>query len=580
MSTPVSLRTVNHTYLCAEGGGGREVVANRDGVGPWETWTATTQPDGTVTLQAHNGMYLCAELNGSLIANRPGAGPWESFRVETHGAEIALISHHGKYLSVPGGGGLPDPVTCDRPLPDQNPSSVPGSWELLTSSADIGMPTSHPDPLVGQLTTDGDRCYRDDTGPRLVTCYHGGDLFALFCAGKVDTVRGVLAEVAQAGYHVVRSWVCLNDALDPGNVWVGPDYLGVGPTHTPDYTGKLVEFADLLSDYELRWHMAAGGLDGMTTAQEEDMFRQWANAMDEAGPEKWALVEAVNEARDTTDNDFDSSPAHLEHLINIVRDRHPYVLYTLTSYTGTEDPALLKPYQPDWARLTYYHGYRGGEMDDKIRHRVSMALESGLGRLFWDGEPGGPWNRQGIPGDPLTSVSAQDNDHEYDDESVAAMHLGSLIGHGATAFMCATGVRHYIAPSTFPGFWSMPRIFRVVPDDAQTGECVHGGRANSPFEATTNGDGHIGRADSLLLADGRVVTLFYSERPGVYDYRLRQGVTGYLIHPGSAAIVADVNLQAGQYLPIEMTWARLFVGRIGAVATYSSPKPPRRRPRP
>ena len=417
------------------------------------------------------------------------------------------------------------------------------------------------DPIQGQLTTDGDRCFCDAVGPRVVCVYHGGDLFALFCAGKVDTVREVLADVALAGYHIVRSWVCLNDALDPGNVWVGPDYVGVGPTHTADYTGQLIAFALLLDSFGLKWHMAAGGIDGMDTAQEENMFTQWADAMDGAGPDKWALVEALNEARDTGDGDGDNTPEHLEDLINIVRTRHPGVLYTLTSYTGTEDPALLGPYQPDWVQFTYYHGYRGGEIDDKIRHRISMALESGLGRLFWDGEPGGAWNAQGIPGDPLTSVSAQDNDHEYDDESVAAMHVGTVIAHGIPAFMSSTGVRHYISPYTFPGFASTPRLLRLLPDDTHTGETVHGGRSNSPIEATTNDDGFIGRADSSLLPDGRFVSVLYGERPGRYDFRLRQGIAGDLINPADGT-ATPIDIPAGETLTIEMNWARVFVGRV------------------
>ena len=445
-----------------------------------------------------------------------------------------------------------------------NKLSADAAWQRVESDIlriwGVEVPTTHPDPLRGQLRTEGDQCFADDNGPKIVCVYHGGDLFALFCAGKIDTVRSVLAEVATAGYHVVRSWVCLNDNHDPENVWAGPDYTGVGPTHTPDYTGQLVAFAQLLDSFNLKWHMAAGGLDGMTTAQEEDMFTRWADAMAIAGADKWALVEAVNEARDTTDDEFDCSPAHLEHLINIVRSRHPQVLYTLTAYTGTEDPALLKPYQPSWVQLTYYHGYRGGHIDDKIRHRVSMALESGLGRLFWDGEPGGPWSERGLPHDPLTSVSAQDNDGEYDDESVAAMHLGSVIGHGATAFMCSTGVRHYISPTTFPGFTSMPRLLRMLPQDAQKGQTLHGGRSNSPIEATTNSHGHIGRADSLLLDDGRVVTVLYGEEPGRYEFKLRNGLVGHLVAPDSGASV-EVNLAAGQYLALDLRWARVFIGR-------------------
>ena len=35
----IALRTENGHYLCAENGGGQELIANRTGVGPWETFT-------------------------------------------------------------------------------------------------------------------------------------------------------------------------------------------------------------------------------------------------------------------------------------------------------------------------------------------------------------------------------------------------------------------------------------------------------------------------------------------------------------------------------------------------------------
>jgi hypothetical protein len=565
--TAVSLQTADGHYVCAEGGGGTTVTANRTEEGPWELWDVLPRDGGLFALRSSGGYYLGIEADHTVTINRREVGEWEEWEArygETDGSVTFRNHYSQRYLSAVDGGG--SGLVADR--------EAAHAWECFCPSEDFLAPDvpdvpSVADPIVGQLTTDGDRCYRDDQGPRILCCYHAGDLFALFCAGRTDKVREVLAEVAQAGYHVVRSWVCLNDANDPDNVWAGPDYLGVGPTHTPDYAGQVMAFAQLLGSFGLRWHMAAGGLDGMTTAQEEAMFRSWADAMDGAGAHHWALVEALNEARDTGDGDGDNTPEHLEHLINIVRDRHPQVLYCLTSYTGTEDPELLEPYQPSWVRLTYYHGYRGGEIDDKVRHRVSMALESGLGRLFWDGEPGGPWNQQGIPGDPLTSVSAQDNDHEYDDESVAAMHMGTVIGHGVPAFMSSTGVRHHDDPHTFPGFVSTPRLLRLIPDDAHTGEVVHAGRSNSPIEPTTNADGHIGRADSLLLPDGRVVSLLYGERPGDYHYRLRQGLVGDLIHPATGEST-PVDLAAGQTWTIAMNWARVFVGRSVQAATQQT----------
>jgi hypothetical protein len=35
----LALQASNGMYVCAEDGGGREVVANRTAIGPWETFT-------------------------------------------------------------------------------------------------------------------------------------------------------------------------------------------------------------------------------------------------------------------------------------------------------------------------------------------------------------------------------------------------------------------------------------------------------------------------------------------------------------------------------------------------------------
>ncbi len=34
----VGFQAANGQYVCAEGGGGRELVANRNQIGPWETF--------------------------------------------------------------------------------------------------------------------------------------------------------------------------------------------------------------------------------------------------------------------------------------------------------------------------------------------------------------------------------------------------------------------------------------------------------------------------------------------------------------------------------------------------------------
>ncbi|MGH8017099.1 MAG: fascin domain-containing protein, partial [Opitutaceae bacterium] len=87
----VGLRTANGLFLCAEGGGGSTLVANRWGVGAWETFRihrlagpGLISTGDAVSLQAvENGHYWCAVNGGGGIvdANRTGVGSWETFTI-------------------------------------------------------------------------------------------------------------------------------------------------------------------------------------------------------------------------------------------------------------------------------------------------------------------------------------------------------------------------------------------------------------------------------------------------------------------------------------------------------------------
>ncbi len=87
-----ALRVNNGQFVCAEGGGGRELVANRNAIGVWETFTIL-HADGSggeiangqqVALRASNGQFVCAEGGGGreLVANRNAMGIWETFTIE------------------------------------------------------------------------------------------------------------------------------------------------------------------------------------------------------------------------------------------------------------------------------------------------------------------------------------------------------------------------------------------------------------------------------------------------------------------------------------------------------------------
>jgi hypothetical protein len=108
MYNNVALMADNRKYVAAEGGGDRELVANRDSIGPWESFKVTHLGNDRLALQASNGKYVCAENGGggAVVANRDRVGEWETFLlVRVSGSRIALQTHNGHYLSAEGGGG-------------------------------------------------------------------------------------------------------------------------------------------------------------------------------------------------------------------------------------------------------------------------------------------------------------------------------------------------------------------------------------------------------------------------------------------------------------------------------------------
>ena len=83
----------NGDFVCAEGGGGGALVANRDYIWEWESFVFEDLDGATelrlgnrVTLRAAAGQYVCAELNQPpqkpLMANRAAPNAWEQFTLE------------------------------------------------------------------------------------------------------------------------------------------------------------------------------------------------------------------------------------------------------------------------------------------------------------------------------------------------------------------------------------------------------------------------------------------------------------------------------------------------------------------
>lgn len=134
----INIQSVDGYYVCTEGGGWREVVANRTGPGPWETFTlydvngGSLEDGDAVFIQGINGPFLCAEGGGghNVVANRYYPGPWEQFTFVKlfgtgtigSGDQVAIQANNGQYWCAENGGG--SVVNANR--------SAIGPWEEFT----------------------------------------------------------------------------------------------------------------------------------------------------------------------------------------------------------------------------------------------------------------------------------------------------------------------------------------------------------------------------------------------------------------------------------------------------------------
>jgi hypothetical protein len=95
-----AFRTSNGNYVSAESGGGREVVANRTAIGPWESFgivdlTGSVLRSGDkIQLRVSNGQFVCAENGGggagAVNANRSSPADWETFTIVAPGAAVTV----------------------------------------------------------------------------------------------------------------------------------------------------------------------------------------------------------------------------------------------------------------------------------------------------------------------------------------------------------------------------------------------------------------------------------------------------------------------------------------------------------
>lgn len=518
----VSFQTADgQHYLCAEPDG--RVVADRTAAGEWERWTLTHLGGDTYSLQSAHGRYLCAEPDGLVVANRADAGPWESWRLVQVGTGVAFVSHHGLYLCAEGGGG--GVVVANR--------EAAGEWEVFRPSQPIGgdvSPVGHPDPLVGQLRVERG-AYVDDTGPRLPVFLHLGDIIGHGLVRGVDAILPALDFAQRHGYHGIRSWFQLH--LTTGKWLRGPTENGWNPL---DNRQRFVEILAAAAARGLTWHIAGGGTKGLSEGRERELFGLLAEVIGEVGPEHFALVEGVNEARDTA---REATPAAVERSLAPVRARHPQILTGLSAYTGHEDRVLLEEWTPDWMPFYLVHGSRDGRAHDKIRHIFSLGYD-GEGtptrRLGWQGEPWGPGR----------IVSAQSGHGEIDANVMVLGACMAAMARQAWVVMSGPGVVYTDEPlEAMPGLADVPGVVRTLPQDLMRFRVFSHSGPNKKGQRihAVRDDAKDVREDYAIDDSGRFLAIRYGPPEQRHDFpRERIFWDGNVLHEGR--------------------WGRVFEGRL------------------
>jgi hypothetical protein len=327
-------------------------------------------------------------------------------------------------------------------------------WEISTGwqQPESDVPAGHPDPLVGQLRVERG-AYVDDRGPRLPVFLHLGDLIGHGLVRGVDAILPALDFAAAHGYHGIRSWFQLK--ITTGTWLPGPTTHGWDPR---DDRGRFLEILRAAAARGLKWHLAGGGIKGLSDRDEDELFDLVGDAVGQVGPDAFALIEACNEVRDTGDGD-DRDPRELERLIQRVRGRYPQPLYGLSAFTGHEDRDVLRAWTPEWMPFYLVHGSRDGRIHDKVRHIFSLGYDgegATVRRLGWQGEPWGPGR----------VVSTTSHHHEIDAHAMCLGAAMAAVARQAWCVMSGPGVVYGDEPlEAMPGLAEVPSLIRQLPQD-------------------------------------------------------------------------------------------------------------------
>lgn len=130
----IALIASNGKYVCAEDNGNKALIADRDALASWETFSIIILPrvsqsgNKLVALKAVNQKYVSANGENSLIASSSDIGENEIFELIESNGKFALIASNKKYICNQDDGARA--LSADR--------SKLGAWELFQIEIPIG----------------------------------------------------------------------------------------------------------------------------------------------------------------------------------------------------------------------------------------------------------------------------------------------------------------------------------------------------------------------------------------------------------------------------------------------------------
>jgi hypothetical protein len=482
MSTTTTLRSSEGYYVCAESGGGKYAVADRPSAGPWETWGVELNDDGTVSLIAHNGMYLCAEVDGKTVnANRGGNGPWERFTYEVRDNSIvAFKTHHGTWLQAPLGGGANSQIV--------QTTNHPGEWEFFTSSTKF-WETSAPGgvcrrPLVGPLRVES-KLFRDDTGFRRVFFCSWFPALRILRDDPTEFWRQLDGIVA-AGYQGIRVFLAVGGWDDYWNgrevapktfvkwLWTGNHLRTDAYSYTveawPDYDELLRTLLRACKERKLRLHVTTGDMQCICPDPNEeiDLHRRFARiCAEEGGTDVIALAETTNEfPLNRYGGGSDDSINQMGRVLDVWSAAIPGVITATGAILSEEPDELYRSVRYGTACATH-----------TSRDPFSLCLKRTFGLVYWEGEyrhfSHPYW--QGEPAGPGEDSYARQDDPA---NLVALYAMHALTGQASNRFQGA-GVRSFVPLESEWGFTELPALFDAhLPEDIalwEHGSNHHGG---------------------------------------------------------------------------------------------------------